>query len=181
MWTGIEYQVANHMAWEGLLTESLALCRAAHDRYHPSKRNPYNEIECGDHYARSLASWGMITSLSGFEHHNLKGSLGFAPRIEADNFQSPFTTAEGWGTYRQKLAAKELKAEIEVVAGEVRLTLLRLATSDGESPTDAKAAIGDRTIDLTTSDSKDGLVELQFTDEAIIGEGETLVVRLQFA
>ena len=35
IWTGIEYQVANHMAYEGMLTESLAICRAIHDRYHP--------------------------------------------------------------------------------------------------------------------------------------------------
>ncbi len=53
IWTGIEYQVANHMAYEGMLTETLAICRAIHDRYHPSKHNPFNEIECGDHYARA--------------------------------------------------------------------------------------------------------------------------------
>ena len=37
VWTGIEYQVANHMAFEGMFTEALAICRAIHDRYHPSK------------------------------------------------------------------------------------------------------------------------------------------------
>ncbi|HEO71481.1 MAG TPA: hypothetical protein ENN80_09465, partial [Candidatus Hydrogenedentes bacterium] len=51
VWTGIEYQVAGGMIWEGMLEEGLAVCRAVHDRYHPLKHNPYNEVECGDHYA----------------------------------------------------------------------------------------------------------------------------------
>ncbi len=80
IWTGIEYQVANHMAYEGMLTEALAICRAVHDRYHPSKHNPFNEIECGDHYARALASWGVLLGLAGFEYHGPQRHLGFLPR-----------------------------------------------------------------------------------------------------
>ena len=49
---GFEYQAAGHMIAEGMVQEGLAVTRAIHDRYHPSRRNPYNEIECGDHYAR---------------------------------------------------------------------------------------------------------------------------------
>ncbi|CAE7431478.1 unnamed protein product, partial [Symbiodinium sp. CCMP2456] len=179
VWTGIEYQVANHMAWEGMVTEALALCRAAHDRYHPSKRNPFNEIECGDHYARSLASWGLITSLSGFEHHNSKGTLGFAPRIEADNFRSVFTTAEGWGTYEQKRSEGELRAEVQVTSGEVRLTTLRLAISEGTLPAKAEVAVGGNTMELAVTDTRDGQIELRFVDEAIVSSGEKLAVREQ--
>jgi uncharacterized protein (DUF608 family) len=99
IWTGIEYQVASHMAYEGMLTESLAICRAIHDRYHPSKHNPYNEIECGDHYARALASWGVLLGLAGFAYHGPKKSLGFAPRISPEQFRAVFTTADAWGTF----------------------------------------------------------------------------------
>ena len=35
VWTGIEYQVAGNMVWDGMLTEALAICRAVHERYHP--------------------------------------------------------------------------------------------------------------------------------------------------
>ncbi|MGA2035802.1 MAG: GH116 family glycosyl-hydrolase [Thermoguttaceae bacterium] len=45
--TGFEYQVAGHMIWEGLVEEGLAVTRAIHDRYHASRRNPWNEVECG--------------------------------------------------------------------------------------------------------------------------------------
>jgi uncharacterized protein (DUF608 family) len=101
VWTGIEYQVASHMIWEGLVEEALVMVRAIHDRYHPIKRNPYNEVECGDHYARALASWGVLLALCGFEYDGPRGHIGFAPRITPDDFRAPFTAAEGWGTLTQ--------------------------------------------------------------------------------
>jgi uncharacterized protein (DUF608 family) len=106
VWTGIEYQVAGHMIWEGMLTEGLALCRAIHERYHPAKHNPWNEIECGDHYARALASWGVFTALSGFSYHGPAGRIGFAPRLNPADFRAAFTAAEGWGTATQTRTAR---------------------------------------------------------------------------
>ncbi len=66
--TGFEYQAAGHMMWEGMTLESLAVARAIHDRYHPSRRNPFNEVECGDHYARARASYGVFTAAAGFSN-----------------------------------------------------------------------------------------------------------------
>ena len=94
---GFEYQVAGHMLWEGMVLEGLAITRAVHDRYHASRRNPWNEVECGDHYARSMASYGVYLAACGFEYHGPKGHIGFAPRISPENFRCAFTSAEGWG------------------------------------------------------------------------------------
>ena len=101
VWTGIEYQVAGHMVWENMVPEALAICRGVEDRYAPAKHNPFNEIECGDHYARAMASWGVYTALAGFEYHGPKGHIGFAPRITPENFRAAFTAAEGWGSFAQ--------------------------------------------------------------------------------
>ena len=54
--SGCEWQVASHMLWEGLVTEGLAVARLIHDRYHAKSRNPYNELEGGDHSPRAMAS-----------------------------------------------------------------------------------------------------------------------------
>jgi non-lysosomal glucosylceramidase len=40
--TGFEHQAAGHMIWEGLVAEGFAVERAIHDRYHASRRNPWN-------------------------------------------------------------------------------------------------------------------------------------------
>ena len=98
VWTGIEYQVAGHMIWVGMVEQGLALMRAVHDRYQPSKRNPYNEVECGDHYSRALASWGAYLALCGFEYDGPRGHMAFAPRLHPNAFRAAFTAAEGWGT-----------------------------------------------------------------------------------
>lgn len=125
VWTGIEYQVASHMIWEGLVEEGLALCRAVHERYHPAKRNPYNEVECSDHYARAMASWGVITALSGFEYDGPAGRIAFDPKMTPDHFRSLFTSAEGWGTYEQR-QGKSFSASIKLRFGNMRFSEITL-------------------------------------------------------
>ena len=127
VWTGIEYQVAGHMVWEGMVDEALAICRAVHDRYQPSRRNPWNEVECGDHYARAMAAWGVLTALCGFEHDGPAGHLGFAPRLRPEDFKAPFTAATGWGSYSQRASGAGFEAELRLRAGGLSLRSLALS------------------------------------------------------
>ena len=121
IWTGIEYQVAGNMIWDGMVEEGLSICRAVHERYHPSKRNPYNEVECSDHYARAMASWGVYLALAGFRYHGPKGSIGFAPRLTPHHFKTAFTTAQGWGTFEQKISGSQQVASISMAWGNLNL------------------------------------------------------------
>jgi non-lysosomal glucosylceramidase len=105
------------------------VARAVHDRYHAARRNPWNEVECGDHYARSMASYGVFLAACGFEYHGPKGRLGFAPRISPERFKAAFTTAEGWGTFTQQRSAASLTAGISVKHGRLRLKTLVLAAT----------------------------------------------------
>ncbi|HKG08466.1 MAG TPA: GH116 family glycosyl hydrolase, partial [Pedobacter sp.] len=100
--SGFEHQVAAHFMAEGMVEESLVLTRVIHDRHHAAKRNPFNEIECSDHYARAMASYGTFITACGFEYHGPKGHIAFAPKWNKENFKAPFTSAEGWGTYSQQ-------------------------------------------------------------------------------
>ncbi len=140
--SGFEYQVAAHMIWEGMLTEGMAITRTIHDRYHASRRNPWNEIECGDHYARAMASYGVFLAACGYEYHGPKGHLAFVPRIQAENFRAAFTTAEGWGTFWQKDEGKKRTAAIELKWGKLNLHTLSLGV-----PENMKPAAVDVTVD----------------------------------
>ncbi|GIF72139.1 GH116 family glycosyl-hydrolase [Asanoa siamensis] len=119
VWTGIEYQVASHLVYEGLVEEALELVRAVRARHDGHRRNPWNEAECGNHYARSMASWGVLVALTGADYHAPTGSLSFTPRVDGD---LPFTTGTGWGVLRLSDAG----AEVEVLGGELVLNLLRV-------------------------------------------------------
>ncbi len=121
--TGFEWQVSAHMIAEGLVQEGLAVARAIHDRYDASLRNPYNEIECSDHYSRSMASYGAFLAACGYESHGPKNHLGFAPAFGGSTFKCAFTTAGGWGTFYQK---SDAEAEVAVKWGKVKLKTLGL-------------------------------------------------------
>ena len=60
VWTGQEYQVAANMIYDGMTEEGLSIVKGLDERYSPAKHNPWNEIECGDHYARAMASWTVL-------------------------------------------------------------------------------------------------------------------------
>jgi len=126
---GFEHQVAGHMIWEGLTLEGLAVERTLHDRYSASRRNPWNEIECGDHYARSMASYGVYLAACGFEYHGPNAHIGFAPKLSPEDFKCAFTSAEGWGSYSQKVQAGKLTAEIAVRWGKLKLQTIALDSS----------------------------------------------------
>ena len=96
MWTGIEYQVAAHLIFEGLVDEGLTVVRAVRDRYDGTRRNPWNEVECGNHYARSLASWAVLVALSGAQYDAAQRSLDFSPATDGD-LTCFFSTGSGWG------------------------------------------------------------------------------------
>ena len=119
VWTGIEYQVASHLIYEGYVDEGLTIVKSVRERHDGYRRNPWNEVECGHHYARSMASWGLLLALSGFKYDMLKGTISFKPKINEDNFISFWSTGKAWGIYRQKKDKQsgEIKSEIEVLYG----------------------------------------------------------------
>lgn len=119
VWTGIEYQVAAHMIYENLVDEGLTIVDAVQARQDGVTRNPWNENECGNHYARSMASWALLTALSGFSYDMRKGTIGFSPRIHEEAFDCFFCTGKGWGIYHQrKNADGSMDKRLEVLYGQ---------------------------------------------------------------
>jgi non-lysosomal glucosylceramidase len=144
VWTGIEYQVAGHLIWEDMVTEGLAIVRSVHDRYHPLKHNPFNEVECGDHYARAMASWGVYLALCGYRYHGPKGRLGFVPRISPEDFRCAFTTAGGWGTFSQQRDDKRQTERIDLCWGTLRLNSLMFSVPPTIDGTAIDVQVNDR-------------------------------------
>jgi non-lysosomal glucosylceramidase len=144
---GFEHQLAGHMIWEGMVTEGLAIERAVHDRYHASRRNPWNEIECGDHYARSMASFGVFLAACGFEYNGPAGVLGFAPKMSPENFRAPFVTAQGWGTFSQSHDGRKMTTEIAIKYGKLKLSSLVLAQPEKIQPNIVSAMLAEKPVE----------------------------------
>ncbi|MDP4213698.1 MAG: GH116 family glycosyl hydrolase [Bacteroidota bacterium] len=121
VWCGLEYEAACDMINEGLLREGLTMVRAVNDRYDGIKRNPWNEIEGSDHYARSMQSWNILLSLSGFEYDGPAGKMSFSPRLSPGQFKCFFSAAEGWGSISQSVKNNLQREIIELKWGQLRL------------------------------------------------------------
>lgn len=96
VWTGVEHQVAASLVYAGRPDDALRLERTLRRRYDGSARSPWNEIECGNHYARSLASWGLLLAFSGAQWDAPTRTLSFDP-VGDGPFRSLFTTGSAWG------------------------------------------------------------------------------------
>ena len=116
VWTGTEYQVASLLALCGRVEEAVALVEGARRRHDGLRRNPWDEVECGHHYARSLASFGVWIALAGMrlaEPGTAQQRLSFAPQLEPEGFRSFFICAEGWGLYTHEGRAFDWRYRVE--------------------------------------------------------------------
>lgn len=134
------YQVASHLALEGMMDESLKLVRAVRARYDGAARNPFNEYEAGSFYARAMASYSLLAAWSGFRYSALDRTLHFAPPEECKPFGVFFSAAGGFGS-------------IEMNKGALKVTVL-----EGKLAVD-RVVIGrdaTRTIDCAGADATPG-------------------------
>ena len=126
---GFEYQSASHMMREGMVEEAMNMVAAIRDRYDGEKRNPWNEMECGSNYARSMASFALLLSFSGFRFNAAKGLIGFEPAGDTDDFRTFWSMDSAFGTAQMTPD----RAVIRVESGELSLRFLRLK-KDGCRP-----------------------------------------------
>ncbi|HEY3417849.1 MAG TPA: GH116 family glycosyl-hydrolase [Armatimonadota bacterium] len=132
---GFEYQLAAHLIYEGMIDEGLTVTKAVRDRHDGERRNPWNEFECGNHYVRSMANWGIKLALDGFTFSAVEERLGFAPKVNAGNYRTFWSTATAWGRFAQQGTAGLYQLDVlygtqtlqrldlaEMVAGSVTVT-----------------------------------------------------------
>jgi len=178
--TGFEHQVAAHMIWAGMLTEGLAIERTIHDRYHASRRNPWNEVECGDHYARAMASYGVFVAACGYEYHGPKRYLAFAPRLSNKNFKAAFTAADGWGSFRQHDADHAVHATIAIAHGQLALKTLALTPSAAVDANKIVANLAGKALSVTAAQASSRVL-ITFPENMVVKSGTKLEITLPLA
>lgn len=148
--TGFEHFAAATMIAQRdaeLLRRGLAVERAIHERYAARERNPFNEVECSDHYARAMASHAVFLAVCGFDYHGPRGHLAFAPQIRPEAFRAAFTAAEGFGTLDQRRNSNQQVATIRVSDGRLVLRTIGLEVAPGMRARSASVALAGRSAE----------------------------------
>jgi len=174
VWPGTEYQVAGSLLFEGMASEAFKVIQGARGRYDGRQRNPWNEVECGDHYARSMASWTLLEAASGYRYDASAGRVGFGPKVTPEAFRAPFVSAAGWGTFDQRIAGSKATATLVLARGTLRVATLELDLPT--SPTGVMSATLNGNAVEYESKLTDERITITFKAPLDMAVGEPLVV-----
>jgi uncharacterized protein (DUF608 family) len=153
--TGFEYSTAALMLYSGMVDEGIECIYNIRARYDGEKRNPWDEAECGHHYARAMASWTGVAALSGFAYDGATAQVTAVPRVSHQTFHCFWASGTGWGTFTYNPHTERgTDFKIEVLAGTLPCGSLEIsgigspATVRGNSQiyTHKQERHGDQTI-----------------------------------
>ncbi|HSH19949.1 MAG TPA: GH116 family glycosyl-hydrolase [Draconibacterium sp.] len=116
--TGFEYAAAVGMMFEEMQPEGISVVKNIRDRYDGAKRSPFDEAECGHHYARAMASWGANLALTGFHYSAISKSIEFTS-THGNYFWS---NGYAWGMAKVSDAGIELNVDF----GSIEIKNLKL-------------------------------------------------------
>ena len=120
--TGFEYTAAVGMLYEGLEEEGYETIKNIRDRYDGSKRNPFDEAECGHHYARAMASWGAVLAHSQFLYSGVDKFIQFTSR----GGKYFWSNGYAWGHCIVSNSGEKAEVELHVQHGELNISEIRL-------------------------------------------------------
>ena len=119
-WTGLEYSVAALMFYNGMAPQGVEYIQNLRSRYDGVKRNPWDEAECGHHYARAMASWTSVVALSGFEYDGSRSAVIAIPRLPHRTFKCFWSTGTGWGSFSYSpIGSSGSRLAVKVLAGNL--------------------------------------------------------------
>jgi non-lysosomal glucosylceramidase len=116
--TGFEYTAAVGMLYEKLTDNGLTCIKNIRDRYDGRKRSPFDEAECGHHYARAMASWAAVLAMTGFHYSGVEKSMTFAAKDGTFFWSNGYA----WGSCSIKQSARGKLIELSALQGELDLS-----------------------------------------------------------
>jgi non-lysosomal glucosylceramidase len=172
-WTSHEYLVASLMFHVGMISEGIEMVTNARARFDGAKRNPWDEEECGHHYARAMSSWSTVVALCGFHYAGDRAAVSALPLIGDDNFRGFWATGTGWGSFSLLRSGGRIRLVIDILAGTLPC---RSCTVKGTGA-NAKARLASAAYSPRVEEA-DGRVTLHFAELLKIEEGTQLEIEV---
>lgn len=166
IWSGQEHALAASLISEGFVADGFKVVEAIDKRYSPDKRNPYNEIEYGNHYTRAMSGYAPFIALTGFFYNGPKSYIEFNPKGSTEYFKTPFITAKGWGSYEQHQQGDLESYSLTVRYGELKLKQIAINSSVKEINS-VIVTINGRELKSKVRDYGDGKFVINFDEQTL--------------
>jgi uncharacterized protein (DUF608 family) len=167
-WTGIEYLVAAQLIHAGMVAEGVETVENVRMRFDGERRNPWDEPECGHHYARAMSAWSSVVAFSGFDYHAARRAVSLMPKSAAAPFKSFWSAPSGWGVF----SVSPARTEVAVTEGSLPLRYVTLAQP---KPAPTQMTLNGRRIPHR-AESRAGAVTLTLEEEVLIPVGGKIVL-----
>jgi non-lysosomal glucosylceramidase len=172
--TGFEHSAAALMIFSGMVDEGIECIHNIRSRYDGEKRNPWDEAECGHHYARAMASWTSLVALSGFFYDAKQVSVVAVPRLPHSEFHCFWATGTSWGTFSYLRApSTRTRFALNVLAGVLRCQSCEI-TSSGTTST---VRLHGKSLSHAMDKHADRCT-LRFLDSLILQQGDILEIEV---
>lgn len=172
-WTGTEYLVASLLFYVGMIDEGVHVVTSARARYDGKKRNPWDEEECGHHYARAMSSWSTVVILCGFHYAGDNAMVTIMPRLPDRIFRGFWSTGTGWGTFSLERHATGAMMQIHVTSGELSCRTFVLSQPGAR----ASLNFGTETYTLQV-ETEDKKIKLRLPETLTITEGRRIDIEV---
>jgi non-lysosomal glucosylceramidase len=171
VWSGTEYTIGALLIQEGMVQQGLEIVDAIRHRHDGTRRNPFNEIECGDHYVRSLSGWSIVEALGKWRYDAIACELT-VDLSRGNARRGPLIGGGGWGT----LAVDDLGAA-RVACRHGRIELLGVAVLGVEPGRGVAASIDGRPAVVESALDERGRLVGRFDNRLHLAAGSTLELR----
>ncbi len=171
-WTGIEYLVATQFIYAGMLPQGLQTIEDVRLRFDGERRNPWDEPECGHHYARAMSSWSTLVALTGFHYHGADKMLSLTPHGSLSSLTAFWATGSAWGTFSVAVSGGRQRTEISVMEGSLPLRAIRVR---GGSGAQTSVSMGGERVRHSASREKEAIV-VSLDDGLVVTKEKGLVI-----
>jgi hypothetical protein len=173
-WTGLEYSTAALMFYSGMVPQGVEYIENLRSRYDGEKRNPWDEAECGHHYARAMASWSGVVALCGFQYDGPQAAIVAVPRVPRQKFHCFWSTGTGWGTFSYGITgASGTRLSIKVLAGKLPCRSIEMS---GAGSTTFAHSNGQQ--HAHTTQNRDGRTLFRLEELLVLEEGNELSLEI---
>jgi hypothetical protein len=170
--TGFEYSAAVLMLYAGMVDRGRECINDIRRRYDGIRRNPWDEAECGHHYARAMASWSGVLALSGFRYRGADRHVSALPRVKHSNFHSFWSAGTGWGTFVLTERQGKTHLTLSVIEGSLPIHQVEMA---GKRSGSSSAKLGPDSIPHKVRPQNDTVL-FTFAEERTCEPGRDLVL-----